>query len=377
MTENSYTLYMHIAPNGKKYIGISKDINRRWNNFKREYKGCTYFYYAIQKYGWDNIEHKIILESLTREDAEKFEREWIKNNKSNDRRYGYNLTSGGEKQKEYTLEVRKKISDAQIGKVVSNETRIKLSNALSGRVFSESHMKKLSEFSKTRKGKKRPKDICKRISDTLKKCENLKRRVAQYSLNGDLIKQYNSIREAKKELNIKENSSSITSCLKGIKHSTAYGYQWRYVDQYAEKNIPPIIIYEKKSLQKAVLQYSLDGKLIKRFDSASGAMRELGLGRSIMHCCRGLTNTVYGYQWKYEDDESKIIQSIKVGEKRKSYNPVNQYSLDGNLIKQHESIKKAKEEFGASKKSTLISAVCNGRQKTAYGYIWKYAEEQT
>lgn len=57
-------------------------------------------YRAIQKYGWDNIEHNILFENLTQEQAFEKEKELIAKYKTNITRYGsnygYDLTDGGE-----------------------------------------------------------------------------------------------------------------------------------------------------------------------------------------------------------------------------------------------------------------------------------------
>ena len=56
------TIYLHRNKiNNKVYIGQTiQSPEERWKN-GNGYKGCYYFYNAIQKYGWDNFEH-IILE---------------------------------------------------------------------------------------------------------------------------------------------------------------------------------------------------------------------------------------------------------------------------------------------------------------------------
>mgnify|MGYP002658749408 CR=1 FL=1 len=57
----SYCVYKHTNKiNGKVYIGQSSNIKERWSRKGTCYKGCTYFYNAIQKYGWDNFEHIIL-----------------------------------------------------------------------------------------------------------------------------------------------------------------------------------------------------------------------------------------------------------------------------------------------------------------------------
>lgn len=54
--------------------------------------------------------------------------------------------------------------------------------------------------------------------------------------------------------------------------------------------------------RKAVSQYSLDGKLLKTFDSAITIEEKFGFFRqNISSCCRGEYNTMYGYVWRYAD----------------------------------------------------------------------------
>ena len=57
------------------------------------------------------------------------------------------------------------------------------------------------------------------------------------------------------------------------------------------------------------------------------------------------------------------------GKKSKS---VLQYDLQDNFIKEFPSINQVYRELGFA--HTSISACCNGKQKTAHGYIWKYKE---
>ena len=62
--KNNYTVYMHISPSNKRYIGItSTKIEERWRNGKG-YKHNKHFTNAINKYGWDNFEHIIIAKDL-------------------------------------------------------------------------------------------------------------------------------------------------------------------------------------------------------------------------------------------------------------------------------------------------------------------------
>ena len=85
MEEHNYTVYMHICPNDKKYIGITgRNPQYRWNKGKG-YLANEYFTNAINKYGWENIKHIILYKNLTKEEAEEKEIELIAFYKSNEK----------------------------------------------------------------------------------------------------------------------------------------------------------------------------------------------------------------------------------------------------------------------------------------------------
>lgn len=112
---NNYKLYLHIAPNGKKYYGITKrEPKQRWLNGKG-YKDNQYFTNAINKYGWDNIDHIILFDSLTEYEAKELEQYFIQWYNTANRDYGYNISLGGESGN-HSEETRQKISNARIGK---------------------------------------------------------------------------------------------------------------------------------------------------------------------------------------------------------------------------------------------------------------------
>lgn len=102
LLDKKFVVYEHLFPNGKRYIGItSKRPDKRWEN------GAGYdkikqpvVYNAIQKYGWSNIEHNILFDGLSFEEAATKEKELIAKYKTNCARYGndygYNMTDGGE-----------------------------------------------------------------------------------------------------------------------------------------------------------------------------------------------------------------------------------------------------------------------------------------
>ena len=54
---------------------------------------------------------------------------------------------------------------------------------------------------------------------------------------------------------------------------------------------------------------------------------------------------------------------------------VNQYDLQGNFIKQWNSITDFLKENDLNLKNSNITTCCKGKRKNAYGFIWKYADE--
>lgn len=156
--ERVYTVYMHTClKNNKRYIGMTKQCpEKRWNK-GRAYSGCRFFNSAIKKYGWDNFEHEIILCNLTKCEAEMFEVEMIKYYKTQDRKYGYNLDSGGSSKKNRSESTIKRIVSSNTGRKLSEETKLKISLAHKGKIKSASTREKLS---KAHKGKKFSKERC-------------------------------------------------------------------------------------------------------------------------------------------------------------------------------------------------------------------------
>ena len=75
---------------------------------------------------------------------------------------------------------------------------------------------------------------------------------------------------------------------------------------------------------RAVCQYSLDGKFIKRWDCIADAERELKLRKNnISTCCRGKRKTAHGFIWKYPEENPQFreqdVENIRRAEEEKYY----------------------------------------------------------
>lgn len=90
----TYTVYKHITPNGKVYIGASKNYGSRFGTNGRGY-GHQPFWQAIQEFGWENIKHEIIADGLSKHQAEALEAKVIAEHNATDHEFGYNVRRYG------------------------------------------------------------------------------------------------------------------------------------------------------------------------------------------------------------------------------------------------------------------------------------------
>lgn len=220
---NNYSVYQHINKvNGKRYIGITKQVpENRWGANGNNYKSTPYFYNSIKKYGWESFEHIIIKDNLTKEDACALEIELIKKYKTQDKKYGYNILSGGTAPN-LTDEVKKKISKALLnnknglGHPCSEEKRNKISNAQKNRQFTREHKQKLSKAAKNRHV-----PCSEQKRQVLSNNYPNKKRV--YCQETDTV--YESVQSCARELGL--YATNVTKVCKGI-HKTTGNYHLYY-----------------------------------------------------------------------------------------------------------------------------------------------------
>lgn len=164
---------MHISPSNKRYYGITKlEPKKRWKN-GQGYKNNDHFYRAINKYGWNNFQHKILFNNLTEDEAKLLEQFYITLYDTINSKKGYNKSLGGESWN-MSEETKKKISKAHTGKTHSKETKEKMSknnymkkpenkakfsgknHPMYGRTHSEETKKKISKNHANVNGKNNP-----------------------------------------------------------------------------------------------------------------------------------------------------------------------------------------------------------------------------
>ena len=171
-----YYVYIHICPNGKRYIGATKDYKKRWAGKGQNYRSTKFFYNAIKEFGFDNIKH-IIIENENESLMYFWERILIRHYNTNDINYGYNYCSGGRGTKglKHTNESRKKMSinhsgGMKVGWKPTDEMRLKISIAAKNRKRKGKNtwIKGRVAWNKGLKTGSRSEEVKRKISETLK-----------------------------------------------------------------------------------------------------------------------------------------------------------------------------------------------------------------
>ena len=130
--------------------------------------------------------------------------------------------------------------------------------------------------------------------------------VRQYSLTGNLIKEFSTMREAFLSLGKRSNTDMVKVCDR--KTLSCAGFIWRYASEKLKRVKP---IHEKQN-RRSVDMYSSDVKnYIKTFCDAKEAANEVSLKseENILAVCEGRKKFAGGYFWRYtntyEDGESE------------------------------------------------------------------------
>lgn len=90
----TYTVYMHVLPNSKRYIGMtSTSLKERWGRGSG-YSHSESLYLDIKRYGWENIKHYKIIETPDENEAREVESFYIQKYQTFVKSKGYNARAG-------------------------------------------------------------------------------------------------------------------------------------------------------------------------------------------------------------------------------------------------------------------------------------------
>lgn len=444
---NNYLVYKHVNKiNGKIYIGITgREPNARWRN-GNGYKGQSYFYNAICKYGWGNFDHIIIRKGLTLEEAELVEKILIKRYKTTNRNFGYNIRPKSNtkiphiiyqydnqngilikvwesaNQAAQTLRIKecsilnscrtKKASKSKyffsfeyLGKVLDAKTLYEINYNKSKKIIVQydlygkfmNYYNSITDAEKTlKRGKislfcmismgyiwreatyellsQENKNLTKEDFDSMLKNHKASTQFPcyQYDSNGAFIKAYDSIESTNNE---GFNPQLILKvCLKTI--ISHRGYYWRFT---FGKNVGDNLTYDDMmenidcSRRKEVLQYDLNGNLIRKYKSVTEAAKSISdQSTNISKACKRKKSIIKNSIWRYSNEPLNANEHIEVinflNRKKK---PVLQYDRNNNLMNQFESAADAARQTNCDPRG--IIRCCNGEYSHHHNYIWKYA----
>lgn len=141
------------------------------------------------------------------------------------------------------------------------------------------------------------------------------------------------------------------------------------------KSMTGKMVGESHPTAKPVLQFSLDGKFLHEYPSATeGAKAINGGNKNITSCCRGLRNSAYGYVWIYKDDYiNGKDYSVKHSKNIYNKKPIIQLSMSGEFIREYESLSDGARAVNGA--SSNINKCCIGERGSHKGYKWMYKED--
>lgn len=235
-------IYKITSPSGKIYIGQSWNIENRWKSYYRINKGQRKLYYSIVKHGYDNHKFEIcheLPEDISQEVLDNYEiLYWELYKQSNKELLNIREPGRGGKLSNETKILLRNQNIKYIGvsqfdlKGVLLKTWLNSSEAALALGINISNIcSNLQNRNKSAKGfifkqGHYTENITpiKRKKVNKKSGYKQKRNVFQYDLNNNFIKNWNSIREAAKELNLSENA--ISNVCRGIQKQSG-GFFWK------------------------------------------------------------------------------------------------------------------------------------------------------
>lgn len=381
-SSRKWSVYIHTCKvNQKTYVGITcKKPELRWGYQGNGYKGQAFFK-AIQKYGWDNFDHKIVETDLSEAEAKELEIFLIDKLQSHVSKHGYNVSLGGDG---YLGVDNHGEKNPMYGRRHSDETKAKISATNKGRALKPAGWRHTEEARRKMSLAPRPTVSGKnnywygRRNDKLIEVSIAahSKAVCQFDLDMELIQTYPSAMQAERETGV--NHSRIAACCRH-KSKTANGYIWIYKSELSNLAqlktylINNLIDTNKVLFGKAVYQFDTSLNFIQKFLSLHDAERATGVSRSsIAKACGGTAKTAGTCIWKYEKDVPDIekFKEEYTVDLRRDGKHVLQLDSSCNIIGSFVSCADAARDTGILR--SCIAKACRGEQHTAGGFIWVF-----
>lgn len=142
-------IYRLTSPSGRSYIGLSKDVRKRWSEHQLSARNneSNTLHKAIRKYGWNSFNKEVIATGLY-VNIKFLEISAIYIFDTFNK--GYNMTTGGDgtSGNKKTPEQIERLREVNLGRFVSEETRARQSEAQKGLTRSAEHKANIGLASK-------------------------------------------------------------------------------------------------------------------------------------------------------------------------------------------------------------------------------------
>lgn len=314
---DTYSVYKHTNKiNGKVYIGMtSTSPEKRWGKDGNGYRGQV-FGRAIQKYGWDNFEHEILINNLSKEDANELEKSFIKLYNATNPNFGYNISEGGvnnsdiffKKIYQYSFD-GKFICEYKSADDVNEKNPLFKKSAIQDCCCKPINTVGYGyRWSYEFLGNQIEWDLL--VSATFKP-------IYCYDLDGNFVAKYLSSVDAGNKTGI--DRSGIAKCCKGIRYSMG-GYRWfyEYQGETIDKTDYKIDVTGRKqkirtdyhTLLKPVYQYSIDGIFVGEYSSADEVYDKLGFSVSATRNAACNETRANGYYWSHRKCENILKEEL-------------------------------------------------------------------
>jgi group I intron endonuclease len=183
---------------GKIYIGQTVNYRKRATSHRARLRNGKHhnehLQRAFNKYGENAFKVELVKQCKV-EELDELEQYYIKKFDSCNHSKGYNMMHGGQKYREFTKEVRQKMSEAGKGRVFTKEHRKRISLAQKGKVISQKSIEKSIATKRKNKehwGEKNPNALIsdsvakKIILDLLNELE-VKNIAEKYDISSDIV----------------------------------------------------------------------------------------------------------------------------------------------------------------------------------------------
>lgn len=190
-----------------------------------------------------------------------------------------------------------------------------------------------------------------------------------YQINiysNEIVNKYGSITEAAEKNNLDKSMLSKV-CREYKNYASLGGYKWCFVDNYDYEKIKN----KKARCTRKIYQINFEtAEVIALWNSVKEASDSLNIGQSLISSCLNKKHkTAGGYCWCYIDEIDAFILPQKIKK-------VIQYDIKTKKIIQEwdSALNAAIALKKNSKYASNIRSACSGKQKSAYGFLWKYKE---